>query len=94
MMKIALKVSYSDGREQKVTATAPDILAFERTYDLPMTTITSGRMEYIWWITWHASKRLSLTSLEFEAWIETIDSVTDAEDAAEIVPLESSQLTG
>lgn len=95
MMRIALKVTYSDGREQAVMVSAPDLIAFERTYDKPMSVIGSGRIEYLYYVAWHSLKRRSLTDLEFDPWLETIESVTDDKDGgAEIAPLESKQPIG
>ena len=95
MMRIALKVTYTDGREQAVLVSAPDLIGFERHYDKPMTIIGTGRIEYLWWVAWHATKRKSLTDLDFDAWIETVDTVADDPNGtAEIVPLENTQPIG
>lgn len=95
MMRIALQVKYVDGREQAVMLSAPDLIAFERQFDKPMRAITTGRMEYLWWTTWHSAKRRGLTSDDFEAWIETVDVIGDDPNAsADIVPLETTQATG
>jgi len=89
MMRIALKVTYADGREQAVMVSAPDLIGFERHFDKPMTAMSTGRMEYLWWVAWHASKRKALTDLDFEAWVNTVDTVADdPNNEAEIVPLE------
>ena len=95
MMRIALKVAYVDGREQAVMVSAPDLIAFERQFDKPMTVIGTGRMEYLWWTTWHAAKRRNLTDLDFDAWINTVDALADdPEGGAEIAPLGSPQPIG
>ena len=95
MMRIALKVTYTDGREQAVMVSAPDLIGFERHYDKPMTTIGTGRIEYLWWVAWHATKRKALTDLDFDAWLETVDAVADDPNGtAEIVPLENPQPIG
>lgn len=95
MMRIALRVKYEDGREQHVKVSAPDLIAFERTYDKPTAAVAEGRLEYLWWVAWHAANRTKLTDLAFEQWIETIDEIVDDEaKEREIVPLESTQLTG
>ena len=95
MMRIALKVTYSDGREQAVMVSAPDLIAFERQYDKPMTVIGSGRIEYLYYVAWHFLKRRSLTDLEFDSWLDTVDSVSDdPEGDAEVIPLENTPLIG
>lgn len=95
MMRIALKVTYVDGREQAVMVSAPDLIAFERTYDKAMTVISTGRIEYLYWVAWHSLTRRKLITLEFDPWIESVDSITDDPDGgAEIVPLESQPHIG
>lgn len=95
MMRIALLAKYNDGREQAVLVSAPDLVAFERQFDKSMSAVSTGRIEYLFWVTWHALKRKSLTDTEFDAWLELIDSVVDDPNAeVEIAPLESNQHTG
>ena len=95
MMRIALKVKYEDGREQAVIVSAPDLIAFERKYDKPVTVISTGRVEYLWWVTWHAVNRLGHTTLDFDPWLLTVESIEDDDpQAQEIAPLASSQPTG
>ena len=95
MMRIALKVAYVDGREQAVMVSGPDLIAFERQFDKPMTTISSGRIEYLYWATWHSLKRRNLVTAEFDEWVDTVDGVTDDEaGSADLPPLESKQPIG
>lgn len=95
MMRIALKVKFEDGREQAVMVSAPDLIAFERQYDKPTSAVAGGRIEYLWWVAWHAMKRLTLTSLDFDAWVLTVGEITDDVDAGkELPPLGSSQPIG
>ena len=95
MMRIALKVKYEDGREQAVVVSAPDLIAFERQYDLPTSAIAGGRIEYLWWTAWHATKRMSLTELDFDSWVLTVGEITENEDESkELAPLVSSQPIG
>jgi hypothetical protein len=95
MMRIAIRVEYLDGGEQKFLISAPDVIAFERQYDMPWTAMTSGRQEYIWWATWSAAKRQKLVDAEFEQWLETVGDIgTDEGVVEEIVPLVPSPRTG
>lgn len=76
MMRIALSVEYADGSGAEVTASAPDLVAFERNFDTSMTVFGSNpRIEYVLWIAWHTLKRNGKTSDEFEKWMESVDSV-------------------
>lgn len=89
MMRIALLVKYGDGREQAVMVSAPDLIAFERQYDKPTSAVGStGRLEYLYWVAWHASKRTGLVSADFDEWLTTVDMVADDPNAeVEIAPL-------
>lgn len=94
MMRMALKVDYDDGRSQRVVTAATDAVAFERHFDKPISVVTS-RLEYMWWLTWRSLTRQSMTSLEFEAWLDTVLSVEDDDKAsADIVPLDHSPQHG
>lgn len=94
MMRISLVVSYVDGSGAEVTATAPDLIAFERHFDKPMTVFAAeARIEYILWIAWTAMTRRKMITADFETWMDTVDGVV-AGDAGEVVPLESNQPTG
>lgn len=95
MMRIALEVKYADGRAQKIMVSAPDLIAFERHFDKPMAEVASGRIEYLWWVAWHATKRKNLTDADFDSWIDSIDEISDDEETPEeIAPLENSQPIG
>ena len=94
MMQVALHVSYDVGSGADVTATAPDLIAFERHFDKPFTVFGQEmRLEYILWLAWRSLTRQKKTALEFDPWMETIDSV-GLQEASEPPPLESGQSTG
>lgn len=93
MIRIALQIQYNDERTEQVTATAADAIAFERTYDKPISVLNTGRIEYMWWIAWHALSRTKKTELGFDDWLDTVGEVAD-EEVDDIVPLERSQSTG
>lgn len=94
MMRLALQVEYNDGSGAEVTATAPDLIAFERHFDKPMSVFAENlRIEFILWLAWQSFHRRELTSLDFDPWCETVDNVTIG-DVGDPVPLESNQPTG
>ncbi len=94
MMRISLAVSYVDGSGAEVVATAPDLIAFERHFDKPMTVFAAeARIEYILWIAWSAMSRRKMVTDEFDVWVDAVDSVV-AGDPGEVVPLEINQPTG
>lgn len=94
MMQVALHVSYDDGSGADVTATAPDLIAFERHFDKPFTVFgTEMRLEFILWLAWHSINRQGKTNMDFDAWLETVESV-GLQETTEPPPLESGQPTG
>lgn len=95
MMRIALKVEYDDGSEAAVVAAAPDLIAFERHFDKPMTVFAdSPRVEWMLWLAWTALHRQGKTADAFDPWTEKISGIVFGEQQGDIVPLESSQPTG
>ena len=95
MMRMALQVEQLDGRVQHVMVAAPDLIAFERQYDKAMSVLGTGRIEYLFYVAWRALTRTGQTTLDFDAWCDTVGEISDDETAAEeIVPLEPSPPTG
>ena len=93
-MRLNLRVSYADESVAEVVASAPDLVAFEQRWDRSVARFGDDfRLTDMCWLAWHALKRKGETALEFEPWLESIDSVTVG-GAAPIAPLETSQPTG
>lgn len=93
-MRISLKVQYSDGSGAEVTASAPDLIAFERNYDKPMAVFAEQpRIEWLLFLAWTSLKRAGKVSQDFDPWTEQVEQVIVGDDQ-EIVPLESSQPIG
>jgi len=94
MNKVALHVDLSDGSGVDVEATTPDLIAFERKFDKSFAAFADDlRLEYIVWLAWHALKRTTQVSVEFDPWTETVEGVT-VSGVLDPPPLESSQPTG
>lgn len=75
-MKIPLTVEYAGGTSKEIFAGAADMVAFENKFDVSIGTISeSPRMTHLYYLAWHAEKRTKGTNLEFEAWLETVESV-------------------
>lgn len=96
MMRISLRVQYVDGSEAAVVAAAPDLIAFERTYDKPMAVFaTEARIEWLLFLAWTSLTRQKLTAEAFDPWTERVEGIVFGDDVdQEIVPLESNQPTG
>jgi hypothetical protein len=95
MMRWPIVIEYESGRSDNISTGPADVIAFERHFDKPATAVTTGRMEYFWWIAWHACKRLGKTELEFDAWADTVAMVRDGDaKEAEVLPLDLEAPTG
>jgi hypothetical protein len=93
-MRISLKVQYVDGSGAEVTASAPDLISFERHFDKPMAVFaTEPRIEWLLFLAWTSLKRTNKVTEDFDPWTERVDQVIVGEDE-EIVPLENPQPIG
>jgi len=91
-MKMNAKVDYADGSGVEVIISAPDFVAFERTFDRSVARFaTEIKFTDICWLAWHRLNRDGKAG-EFDVWLETIDGVT-LEETEEIVPLDKTALT-
>lgn len=94
-MRISLRVSYSDGSAVDCMTSAADLIAFESEFDRSVAKLESEvRFTDLAWLAWHSLHRTKRTALDFTEWADTLDTVGFGEEAAEIVPLETSQPTG
>jgi hypothetical protein len=95
MMRWPIVVEYESGRSDKILTGPADIIAFERHFDKPGTAISTGRMEYFWWIAWHALTRQKKSEIDFDTWMDTVVAVRDGDaKEAEVLPLDLNQDIG
>jgi hypothetical protein len=93
-MKIGLTVQYLAGESKKIHAQFADFIAFERDQNRSVANFqTELKLTDLAWLAWHSEKRNRNTALDFDKWIETVDSVEVGGDGP-IVPLGSPQPTG
>lgn len=91
MIKIKLNVTYQDGRTADVVAGPATQVAFEREFKIGVPDLVEAekgedgqvrdvhfKTEHIYWLAWHASK----SGVEFDAWLESLDSVDFDVEAA------------
>lgn len=80
MEPIALTITFLDGRTETVNAIAPDLIAFESKFDLSVAKLEKEiRLTHLFFLAWHAFKRQGQTSEDFEAWVNTVSGVAQAE---------------
>ena len=86
-----LLVTVDDGTEHEVTVKVGDLVAFERMYGISFGEVDTDnpRIEYVLFLGWKACKRLGLTELEFDEWLDRVDGVEEAPGN----PLDASSTT-
>lgn len=79
-MNINLEVTYQDKTVKSVIANAADLVAFETKFDISIAKLEKEvRWTHICYLGWHVEKRTGGTELDFEPWLEKIESVSFAE---------------
>jgi hypothetical protein len=96
-MKIALEVTSAlDQKTRTVIAAFPDFIAFENKFNRSVAKFEAElTLTDLAYIGWHSEHRQKKTGLDFDSWINEIESLAigDANEAV-IVPLETSQPIG
>lgn len=74
-MKISLRIDFADNTSKDVLCSAPDFVAFEDKFNLSITRLEKEmKFTHLLYLGWHAMHRQKQTALDFDAWVETVDS--------------------
>jgi hypothetical protein len=93
-LAISMIVKVAGSEPRTATAIPADFVAFEREFSKSITSLQDNVfLTDLLWLAWHSEKRTNATGLEFEAWVETVETV-ETTDQDELVPLESRASTG
>ena len=75
-MRLNLQVNFANGLAKEITASVPDIVAFEDKYNIALAHLGKNpKTTYLLYLAWHAEKRTKATELSFEAWLETVEGM-------------------
>ena len=75
-MRINLQVTHSDNTTKELSAVAADLVAFENRFDLSVAKLEKEvKLTHLLYIAWSVEKRTKQTALDFEDWVETVESV-------------------
>jgi hypothetical protein len=75
-MRINLSIEQVDGTKQDVTASAIDLVKFEERYDISVSRLDKEmKLTHLLFLAHSSLKRQKKTDLDFEAWVETVESV-------------------
>ena len=89
-MRMHFQVQYAGGSAIAVDTSMADLVAFEKEFDKSVAQFASAfRLTDACWLSWHALKRTNGTDMEFDPWVDLVESVTIGE-AEEPAPLETS----
>lgn len=76
MSAINLQIDFVDGSTAEVSAVAIDQIKFESHFNVSLSKLaTEGMLTHLYWLAWQAQNRTGGTTLDFEAWAATVDSV-------------------
>jgi hypothetical protein len=73
MNQINLRIVLSDGTTLEVVTSAGDLVKWESYFDLGIDKLE--KITHLLYLAWLAVKRLQKTSLDFDAWIDTVSNV-------------------
>jgi hypothetical protein len=75
-VKINLRIEFLSGESKEVTCSAADLVKFESKYDLSITSLEKNlKFTHLCFLAWASEFRTKASTLEFDAWMETISSV-------------------
>lgn len=75
-MRINLTIEQVDGTKLEVTASAIDLVKFEEKYDISVSRLDKEmKLTHLLFLAHTSLKRQNKTALDFEAWLETVESV-------------------
>lgn len=96
MMRFTMQVELVDGTEETAVASVPDLLAFERKFDKPITEFGAGlKLEWILWLAWHSLRRVGKAGNDFDVWADNVGNiVVGGQEADQLPPLESTAPIG
>lgn len=72
-MAMVIAVTGLDGAEVQVKPGPADHVAFEAKFEIAVSDIQ--QVTHIYWIAWSALRRTKQTALDFDAWLEAIETV-------------------
>lgn len=89
LQPVTFTVTTDDGSGVNVTASAPDYVAYEQTFNK---SILEGMQHGLWsvymYVIWHAMFRQGLTQMSWDEWLDSSPSFESELKSEEPVPLE------
>jgi hypothetical protein len=75
-MKFNLRITFNDGTDKEITASTPDLVAFEDKFNLSVAKLaTEQRLGHLLFLGWHSEHRTKSTKLGYEEWLDTVSTI-------------------
>lgn len=79
-MRIILRLEFVNGTSKEIAASAADLVAFEREFNLSVSSLQADtKISHLLWLAWHSEKRRGESKLDFDSWVETVEAIGDSE---------------
>lgn len=79
-MKLTLRIEFADGTSKDVLVSAADMVAFEDKFNVSIARLDDPRIGWLLFLAWHSEQRRKQTTLAYEAWLDSVESVGATED--------------
>lgn len=83
-MKLTLRIEFTDGTSKDIQVSAADMVAFEEKFNISVARLDDPRIGWLLFLAWHSEKRRKLTELDFEPWLDLVETVGATEDPKEV----------
>jgi len=79
-LRITLRVTFLNGESKEVICSASDLVKFENHYEISVSKIENDvKISHLLFLVHASETRTKATTLDFDTWLETVDSVGASE---------------
>jgi hypothetical protein len=79
-MRITLRVTFLNGETKEVVCSASDLVKFENHFNISVSKIEKEvKISHLLFLVYASETRTKATALDFDTWLETVDSVGASE---------------
>jgi hypothetical protein len=79
-MRITLRVTFLNGETKEVICSASDLVKFENHFNISVSKIEKEvKISHLLFLVYASETRTKATALDFDTWLETVDSVGASE---------------
>lgn len=79
-MRFNLLINFADGTSKDITASAPDLVAFEDKFNISVGKLASEqRLGHLMFLAWHSEQRTKSTTKSYEQWLEDVVGVGESD---------------